>query len=349
MALALLLAAGSGERLGAGAPKAFVELGGRPMLEWSLEALRQVPAVERIVVALPDGEVAPAGTDGVRGGSCRSESVRNALAASGSGDPVVVHDAARPVAGADLFERTLAELDAGGCDGAVAAAPVADTVKIVGEDRGVRETLDRSSLWAAQTPQAFRRETLKRALDVPADVLAAATDDAWLVERSGGRVRVVEAPAENVKVTTAADLQVADLLLRQRHHIAVVREIIAAVNAGRMEDPFVHYHDDVVWDLSASQFMPGEWDDIYQGHERLRNYWRSWLSAWETVHFETDDLFAVGSHVVQFQRQRVRGRQSGVELEMPTYAQVWSFRGDKIAAMRFFADRGEAVRFARSH
>src|SRR4051794_30973123 len=213
MAVAILLAAGTGERLGFERAKAFVMLAGRPMLEWSLEAIGRVPAVERLVVALPDGEAAPEGVHGVRGGASRSESVRAALDAAGPGDPVVVHDAARPLVGPELFESTLRELDASGCDGAIAAAPVTDTVKRVGPDRVVRDTLDRSALWAVQTPQAFRRETLERALDVDSGTLARATDDAWLVERAGGTVRVVPGPPENLKVTTPLELGVAELLL----------------------------------------------------------------------------------------------------------------------------------------
>jgi 2-C-methyl-D-erythritol 4-phosphate cytidylyltransferase len=218
MAVALLVAAGRGERLGADGPKAFVVLAGRPLLEWSLEALRAVEAIERIVVALPPGVQAPAGTVAVAGGAERSHSVRAALAACGDGpddEAVVVHDAARPLARTELFARTLAALGAG-CDAAVAAARVTDTIKRAGVDGRVTETLDRSALWAVQTPQAFRRAALAAALAAPDEVLAAATDDAWLVERIGGRVHVVESPAENLKVTTPVDLRVAELLLRDR-------------------------------------------------------------------------------------------------------------------------------------
>jgi len=216
VAVALIVAAGAGERLGAERPKAFVLLRGRAMVEWSVEALAQVEAVDRIVVALPPGEEAPPGTAGVPGGSTRSASVRAALGAADEGDPVIVHDAARPLAAPELFERTLAELTAHGCDGAIAAAPVTDTVKQADAGRVVRATLDRSGLWAIQTPQAFRRAALERALAVEDEVLAAATDDAWLVERAGGTVRVVPAPPENLKVTTAFDLRVAELLAADR-------------------------------------------------------------------------------------------------------------------------------------
>jgi 2-C-methyl-D-erythritol 4-phosphate cytidylyltransferase len=216
VALALILAAGRGERLGAGRPKALAELAGRPLVQWSVEALRGVPAIERIVVALPAGGEAPAGTIGVPGGAVRSESVRLALAAAGDGGPlelVLVHDAARPLLTRELVERVLAAALAEGVDGAIAAAPVTDTVKRVGEGRAVLETLARANLWAVQTPQVFRRGALERALEVSQEVLAQATDDAWLVERAGGRVVVVEAPRENLKVTTPLDLALAELLV----------------------------------------------------------------------------------------------------------------------------------------
>jgi 2-C-methyl-D-erythritol 4-phosphate cytidylyltransferase len=225
--VALIVAAGRGERLGADGPKALVPLAGRPLLQWSVDALRSVASIERIVVALPPGVSAPAGTIGVPGGAVRSASVRLALAAAGPGDPVLVHDAARPLLTPDLAERVIAAALAEGVDAAIAAAPVTDTIKRVaeigeGKEEGGRgrvrgaavvETLDRSMLWAVQTPQVFRRAALDRALDVPDEVLAQATDDAWLVERAGGRVVVVEAQRENLKVTTQLDLALAELLI----------------------------------------------------------------------------------------------------------------------------------------
>lgn len=215
MAVALVVAAGLGERLGSVGPKAFVMLAGRPMLEWSVSALRESGVVEQIVVALPEGARAPDGCVGVRGAAVRSGSVRAALAAAApDGDPVLVHDAARPLVTPALIERVLAGLD--GVDAAVAAAPVADTVKEARPDGIVERTLDRGRLWAIQTPQAFRRAALVNALEVDDGVLAAATDDAWLVERAGGRVRVVEAPRENLKVTTPFDLRLAEGLLAER-------------------------------------------------------------------------------------------------------------------------------------
>jgi 2-C-methyl-D-erythritol 4-phosphate cytidylyltransferase len=214
MAVALLVAAGSGERLGAGRPKAFVEVAGRPMLAWSLDALRAAGIAE-IVVALPTGHEPPEGCIGVAGGATRSESVRAALAAAPPGeDAVVVHDAARPLVEAEHFRAALAALADADC--AVAAAPMTDTVKEAGPDRVVTATLDRTRLWAIQTPQAFRRAALERALAAGEEVLAQATDDAWLVERTGGTVRVVESTPANFKVTTPHDLRLADHLLADR-------------------------------------------------------------------------------------------------------------------------------------
>jgi len=123
----------------------------------------------------------------------------------------VVHDAARPFVTVDLVERCLAALV--DVDAVVAAAPVTDTVKEAGQDGLVRRTLDRSGLWAIQTPQVFRADVLRRALDADDATLAAATDDASLVEAIGGSVRVVQAPPENLKVTSPADLRLAEVLL----------------------------------------------------------------------------------------------------------------------------------------
>jgi 2-C-methyl-D-erythritol 4-phosphate cytidylyltransferase len=220
MAVALIVAAGRGERLGSDRPKALVTVAGRPMLQWSVDALSAVAGVERIVVALPADAIdeAPPGTVGVAGGQVRSESVRLALVASGVGDPVIVHDAARPLACTELFERALAGLAESGADAVIAATPVADTIKEVAGG-SVERTLDRSRLWAVQTPQVFRRAALERALaDATGELLAQATDDAWLIERAGGLVRIVQAPPENLKVTTVTDLHVAELLLSERTH-----------------------------------------------------------------------------------------------------------------------------------
>ena len=183
------------------------------MVEWSLAAMRQVATVTEIVVALPEGVAAPAGVIGVPGGEQRSHSVRAALAAATGDDVVVVHDAARPLVTPELVRACLDAL--GDADAAIAAAPVTDTIKECADGRVVR-TLDRSRLWAVQTPQVFRRVALQRALDQGDDAIGAATDDASLVEAMGGTVRVVPAPRDNLKVTTELDLRVAEMLLAER-------------------------------------------------------------------------------------------------------------------------------------
>jgi 2-C-methyl-D-erythritol 4-phosphate cytidylyltransferase len=217
MTIALIVAAGSGRRLGAQRPKALVDVAGRAMLQWSIDAFAAMDEVARIVVALPPAATTPAGVIGVRGGATRSDSVRLALAAAGEGDPVIVHDAARPLLTPALAREVTAALARDPrADAAIAASPVSDTIKRADQQGAVAETLARASLWAVQTPQVFRREALQRALEVPPQLLAEATDDAWLVERTGGRVLIVDVGAENLKVTTPLDLDVATMLLSRR-------------------------------------------------------------------------------------------------------------------------------------
>ena len=221
MAVALIVAAGRGERLGFGSPKALVPLCGQPMLSWSVASLRSVPAVSEIVVALPADalDAAPEGVIAVAGGVQRSHSVRAALAATSPGaDPVIVHDAARPLATADIFTQALEALErAPEAHAVIAATPVSDTIKqVAGDGRSVSATLDRSTLWAVQTPQVFRRAALEGALlNASDELLASATDDAWLVERAGGIVRILGSDPGNMKITTPEDLRVAELLLAE--------------------------------------------------------------------------------------------------------------------------------------
>ena len=214
----MIAAAGSGQRLGAGGPKAMIEVAGRPMLDWSLEAFGAAETVREIVVAAPPGEeeaIAERGVLAVAGGEHRSESVAGALELCG-GEVVVVHDAARPLVTPGLIDAVVGELAAEDeAAGVIAAAPVTDTIKRADDDARVESTLDRSGLWAVQTPQAFRAQALREALSDP-DALPDATDDAMLVEERGGRVLIHSSPPENLKVTTPFDLRVAELLLRER-------------------------------------------------------------------------------------------------------------------------------------
>jgi 2-C-methyl-D-erythritol 4-phosphate cytidylyltransferase len=235
---AVIAAAGAGQRLGAGGPKAFVPLAGRPLVEWSIAAFGAAPSVGAIVIACPPGHAHDLDGGGVRvvdGGATRAESVSNALAAVET-DLVAIHDAARPLVTAELIEGVIATLlfdhDAAG---AIAAAPVTDTIKQVGAADSdsqakcnafrlpgarnalhlVERTLDRRRLWAAQTPQVFRVEALREALAADRERIAAATDEAMLVEATGGKVLIHLSPPQNLKVTTPFDLRVAELLLGQ--------------------------------------------------------------------------------------------------------------------------------------
>ena len=205
----MIAAGGSGERLGASVPKAFVVVGGKPLYEWSSAVLGAV--CDRVMVVVPPER---AEGDFVAGGPSRSGSVRNAVLAAPDADVYVVHDAARPLVTVDLVERCIAALE--GVEGAIAAARVIDTVKEADEGGRVLRTLDRSVLWAVQTPQVFRADALRSALEAGEPLLAAATDDASLVEEAGGTIAVVEAPRENIKVTTPLDLRVAEAILEQR-------------------------------------------------------------------------------------------------------------------------------------
>lgn len=206
---AVVAAGGSGSRFGL--PKQFALLGGRPVVEWSVAACRSV--AEGVVVVVPADEVSrPCGADVVvAGGPTRSSSVRSGLAAvPPEADFVLVHDAARPLAEPALFAAVLEAVTVGRGAAATCAVPVADTVKEVGGDPPVvRRTLERGSLVAVQTPQAFRAEVLRRAHRGGAE----ASDDAALVEALGATVRVVPGDPRNLKLTTPSDLGLAEYLL----------------------------------------------------------------------------------------------------------------------------------------
>jgi 2-C-methyl-D-erythritol 4-phosphate cytidylyltransferase len=170
-----------------------------------LDALSAVCA--RVVVAVPPSFPFPGS---VEGGATRSASVRKALEAAPEATVVVVHDAARPLVTAELVRECLDALD--GVDGVVAASPMSDTVHIASPENLVRETPNRATLWAAQTPQVFRADILRQAL-AGGD---SATDEAALVAAIGGTVRLIEGPSDNIKVTTPTDLRLAEALLRDR-------------------------------------------------------------------------------------------------------------------------------------
>ncbi|MFQ6171502.1 2-C-methyl-D-erythritol 4-phosphate cytidylyltransferase [Oryzobacter sp. R7] len=216
----VVVAAGSGSRLGAGTPKAFVHLGGRPLVAHALDVVARVPGVTSVAVVVPPeladasgpawaGVRLPPSAVVVAGGAERTHSVAAGLAAlDDSCDVVLVHDAARCLAPVAVFERVVAAVR-GGAAGVVPGVPVVDTVKVVDERGVVVATPDRGSLRAVQTPQGFRRVVLEAAHAGGGD----ATDDAGLVEALGHEVLVVAGDPLAHKVTTPDDLAHAERLL----------------------------------------------------------------------------------------------------------------------------------------
>jgi 2-C-methyl-D-erythritol 4-phosphate cytidylyltransferase len=282
-ASAIIVAAGSGTRLGFDLPKAFVALYGHSMLSYSLRAIAAVPAIEEAVITVPSGmesqaraEVRAAGLEIpvklTPGGAERQDSVRIALAlTSAEAELIVVHDAARPFATPAMFEAALAT--AAQVGGAIAAIPLADTLKRVADNGGaathggglgdprkdgdyrnpndtrnsddhesvrsdhhrkddrsgdrehrvILATVARTSLWQAQTPQAFRRDLLIRAHERAVRDRVIATDDADLVEQLGATVAVIDGSAFNFKITTAEDLRLAELAAAARWGVGGAR------------------------------------------------------------------------------------------------------------------------------
>ncbi len=221
---AVIVAAGRGVRFGR--PKQLVEVAGRPLVAWSMSVFGGMREIDDLIVAteaehlttmetLANTYASRLRTVVVRGGATRRESVRNALAAIPSTcDALFVHDGARPLLLAEDVRAGMAATAPG--IGALLAAPVVDTIKVV--ERGgtrVRATLDRSELWAAQTPQFGTLADMRRAHDAAPEALEA-TDDAMLLERSGCEVVVVQTSSENFKVTVRGDRDLAEAILRER-------------------------------------------------------------------------------------------------------------------------------------
>jgi 2-C-methyl-D-erythritol 4-phosphate cytidylyltransferase len=194
------------------------------MVGWCLQALEASERILSVVIAAPPGheeEIEGVARDTltrpftiVTGGETRSESVANAIGALEGSSELVIHDAARPLATPELFDRCVERLDHWRCDGVVAAARAVDTIKEADAGGRVIGTLARANLWTVQTPQVFQPDALLKAL-AQGD-LGRATDDAQLVEAVGGDIRLVEAPRQNLKVTNEQDLRIAELFLSQR-------------------------------------------------------------------------------------------------------------------------------------
>ena len=223
---AIVLAAGRASRMGGPENKAYRDLAGKPVLAWSLELFQNCAEIKKIIVAAAADELEAARflvekyaigkvSAIIAGGESRAFSVRNALAHAGEDCPLIaVHDAARPLLRMEQLRLVIETAAKTGA--AILAAPLKETVKQAREDKTVAATLDRSLLYAAQTPQVFHAGILRRAYEEADARLAAATDDAALVEMSGQAVYIVESGYENIKLTMPEDLAVAEVLLRRR-------------------------------------------------------------------------------------------------------------------------------------
>lgn len=219
----VIVAAGRGERFGQ-TSKVLALVAGRPILAWSLDAFERSTVIRDVVIVAGAHTIdeirvlVAAGwwskvTAIVEGGDSRSESVYRGVASLAVEiDVAVIHDAARPLLTIDDIERSAAA--AFDCGAAIIASPVTDTLKRIDADCDVVETIDRSAIWSAQTPQAFQRDVL---LDACASAThAGITDEAMLFEHLGKRVHIVEGSRENLKVTVPEDLAMADFLMRRR-------------------------------------------------------------------------------------------------------------------------------------
>ena len=226
MSWALVPAAGSGRRFGADIPKQYLRVAGKPLIEHALDALLSHEAIEGVVVALSADDPHWPGWTKLHGkpvltcigGGERADSVLAALHALPAGvaiDAIVlVHDAARPNLHPDDISR-LNEAAMVHADGAILAAPVRDTLKRADANKNISRTEPRDGIWRALTPQAFRRDLLLRALETARADGVVVTDDAQAVERLGLHPQLVEGREDNLKVTTPADLALAEFLLMQ--------------------------------------------------------------------------------------------------------------------------------------
>ncbi|MEB3263662.1 MAG: 2-C-methyl-D-erythritol 4-phosphate cytidylyltransferase [Synechococcus sp.] len=222
----LIAAAGSGRRMGADGNKLLLEVAGRPVLAWTLEAALACGAISWIgLVGQPVDQEAIAAIVAaarprrpvvwIQGGDTRQESVSRGLAAlPPEARHVLIHDGARCLVDPELIARCAAAVEAGAA--VIAAAPVTDTIKRVDGEGVIQETPDRAWLWGAQTPQGFAVEQLRQGHERAEAEGWSVTDDASLFERLGWPVRVIEAPPSNIKITTPFDLTIAEAVLAGR-------------------------------------------------------------------------------------------------------------------------------------
>lgn len=230
-ATVIVAAGGSGTRMGGGKAKQYLLLGDAPLLVHVLRRFQDSPGVGRVILVVPGGDIPYVRREIVEGfglakvssiapgGSERQDSVGNGLSLTGRDDEVIlVHDGARPFVPLSLIDGII---DASyGTGAACPGIPLRDTVKAAEENGYVRETLDRSRLWAVQTPQGFRREVLLKAFRKAEEDGFYGTDEASLVERTGHPVRVIPGAWENIKITTREDLLLGEFILNRWKEIS---------------------------------------------------------------------------------------------------------------------------------
>lgn len=224
MKTAIIVAAGTGERMKNNESKAFMELAGKPMVSYSLESFQEAKTIDKIVLVVkePDIDKAKKITDelGIEklfevtaGGNERQDSVYLGLTASPPETSIaVIHDAARPLVTTELIDKIVNALDT---DGVVPGVPAVDTIKKV-QDNIVTETLNREELIAAQTPQAFNSKSLVEAHNIARTFIFYATDDAALMEKQKYKIKVIEGDLDNIKITTPNDLELAEIIIKRR-------------------------------------------------------------------------------------------------------------------------------------
>lgn len=224
---AIIPAAGLGKRFGPGKDKLFQNLGGKPLILWTLEALQAIPEISEIIPVLKTEDTVSGqnifekyGITKIKriapGGKERQDSVYNGLRLIEDKHGIVlIHDGARPLAEQEFIEGMIAEMmrSKETCDGIIPGVPVKDTIKEA-EKGLVRRTLKRYDLWAIQTPQIFLYEKISQAYEQAMEKRQYATDDAALLERCGGQIRIIDGSYRNIKITTPEDIIIAEALLR---------------------------------------------------------------------------------------------------------------------------------------
>lgn len=218
---AIIVAAGEGRRFGTA--KQFALLAGRPVINWAIEALATHPRINEVIIVLPDESRAdeiksswPKVKAVVRGGKQRQDSVSRGLeAVSPEMEIVLVHDGVRPLVTAELISRIIETAEKEGA--AVPALPIEDTVKMI-DGEYITKTINREQLVRVQTPQGFRKNLLQKAFHQAKKEGYYASDEASLIERIGGRVKIIPGETKNIKITTPDDLKVAEVWLNESRH-----------------------------------------------------------------------------------------------------------------------------------